>query len=112
MLLATPASIDYLDSDPGIAPVMGRSFDSRNIYGLGAAAAFADLAVRGDLRDLSEAVRHRGLKKIVMASLKRETGLVENVVRSLMPLAIDVYSYAIDEDGDAAGSEVRLCCVR
>jgi exopolysaccharide biosynthesis polyprenyl glycosylphosphotransferase len=108
VLLATPASIDYLDGDSGIAPVMGRSFDSRTIYGLGAAAAFADLAVRGDLRDLSEAVCHRGLKKIVLASLKRETGLVENVARSLMPLAIDVYSYAIDEDGASDQNELKL----
>jgi polysaccharide biosynthesis protein PslA len=108
VLLATPASIDNLESDPGIASVMGRSFDSRNIYGLGAAAAFADLAVRGDLRDLSEAVRHRGLKKIVLASLKRETGLVETVARNLMPLAIDVYSYAIDENGVSDENELKL----
>jgi exopolysaccharide biosynthesis polyprenyl glycosylphosphotransferase len=108
VLLATPASIDRLGDDPGIASVMARSFDSGNIYGLGAAAAFADLAVRGDLRDLSEAVRHRGLRKIVMASLKRETGLVENVARSLMPLAIDVYSYAIDENGTSDENELKL----
>jgi hypothetical protein len=108
VLLATPASIDYLGNDPGIASVMGRSFDSQNIYGLGAAAAFADLAIRGDLRDLSEAVRRRGLKKIILASLKRETGLVENVANSLMPLAIDVYSYAIDENGTSDENEVKL----
>jgi polysaccharide biosynthesis protein PslA len=108
VLLATPASIDYLNGDPRIASVMGRSFDSRNIYGLGAAAAFADLAVRGDLRDLSEAVCERGLKKIVLASLKRETSLVENVARNLMPLAIEVYSYAIDEEADATGNELKL----
>jgi exopolysaccharide biosynthesis polyprenyl glycosylphosphotransferase len=108
VLMATPASIDHLGGDAGIASVMGRSFDSRTICGLGAAAAFNDLAVRGDLRELSEAVCHRGLKKIVLASLKHETALVETVARNLRPLAIDVYSYAIDEDGGAAGSEVKL----
>jgi exopolysaccharide biosynthesis polyprenyl glycosylphosphotransferase len=112
VLLATPASIDYLGRDTGIASIMGGAFDGRNIYGLGAAAAFTDLAVRGDLGDLSEAVCHRGLKMVVLASLKRETGLVENVARSLMPLAVDVYSYGIDEDDETAGGELKLVLQR
>jgi exopolysaccharide biosynthesis polyprenyl glycosylphosphotransferase len=107
VLLATPASIRYLDRDAGIASVMGSSFDCENIYGLGAAAALADVAVRGDLTHLADSVCNRGLRKIVVASLKREIGLVENVARNLMPLAIDVYSYAIDEDG-ASGGQLRL----
>jgi exopolysaccharide biosynthesis polyprenyl glycosylphosphotransferase len=108
VLLATPASINYLSRDEGIASVMGRSFDSRNIYGLGAAAAFADVAVRGDLNHLVDAVCSHGLKKIVLASLKNETGLIETVARNLMPLAVDVYSYAIDEQGGVSGNDFKL----
>jgi exopolysaccharide biosynthesis polyprenyl glycosylphosphotransferase len=108
VLLATPASITYLSRDEGIASVMGRSFDSRNIYGLGAAAAFADVAVRGDFNHLADAVSRHGLKKIVLASLKSETGLIETAARNLMPLAIDVYSYAIDEQRDASENEFKL----
>jgi exopolysaccharide biosynthesis polyprenyl glycosylphosphotransferase len=108
VLLATPASIAHLNGDAGIASVMGRSFDSRNIYGLGAAAAFADVAVRGDLNHLADSVCKRGFKKIVLASLKRETSLIETVAQNLMPLAVDVYSYAIDEDGEASQNEVKL----
>lgn len=107
-LLATPASIRYLGNDAEMASVMGRSFDCRNVYGLGAAAAFTDVAVRGDLDHLAESVCKRRLKKIVVASLRRETGLVENVARNLAPLAIDVYSYAIDEDGASGGNTFKL----
>lgn len=108
VLLATPASIDYLSRDAGIASIIGGAFDSRNSYGLGAAAAFADLAVRGDLGDLAEAVCHRGIKKVVLASLKREAGFVEDAARSLIPLAVDVYSYGIEEDGGTAENELKL----
>jgi exopolysaccharide biosynthesis polyprenyl glycosylphosphotransferase len=103
VLLATPASIDHLSRDTGIASILGRAFD-----GLGAAAAFADVAVRGDLNQLAESVCDRGLKTIVLASLKRETGLIENVARNLMPLAVDIYSYAIDEAGESSGNELKL----
>jgi exopolysaccharide biosynthesis polyprenyl glycosylphosphotransferase len=105
VILATPGSVGHLRR--GTTP-LADAFDTSNVYGLGEASAFADTQVKGGLEDLLKLGRDHGLNKIVVASLKSEGEVVSRTTDQLVPLAADIYAYAIDEEDDAADQVLKL----
>jgi exopolysaccharide biosynthesis polyprenyl glycosylphosphotransferase len=105
VILATPGSVRRLRPD---AAPLADAFATGNVYGLGETAAFAETQVKGGLEDLIEFGRHHGLNKIVVASLKSEGEVVSRTTEQLVPLAADIYAYAIDEEDDQADQVLKL----
>jgi len=111
-ILATAATIEHLRPGTRTAGHLGDAFDAGNVYGLGAGEAFANIALKGSLDDLIALGRERGLTKIVVTTLKSEGDVVSSTAEQLVPLAADIYAYAVDDEDEAADRVLRLVARR
>jgi exopolysaccharide biosynthesis polyprenyl glycosylphosphotransferase len=107
-ILATTGSVSRMLRDASAAAPLAGTFGADNIYCLGAPDAVAEAGVKGSLEDLIAFGRRRGFSRIVVASLKSESAIVARAAEQLVPLAADIYTYAIDEEGGTADQMLRL----
>ena len=118
VILATASTIEHLRHGTRAAAHLGDAFDAGNVYALGASEAFADIAVKGGwavkggLDDLIALGRERGLHKIVVTTLKSESDVVTNAAEQLVPLAADIYAYAVDDEDVVPDQMLRLVARR
>jgi len=112
VILSTAATVEHLRHGTRTAAHLGDAFDAGNVYGLGASEAFANIALKGGLDDLIALGRERGLTKIVVTTLKSEGDVVTSTAEQLVPLAADIYAYAVDDEAEAPDQVLRLVARR
>jgi exopolysaccharide biosynthesis polyprenyl glycosylphosphotransferase len=111
-ILATAATVEHLRRGSRTAGHLSDAFNAGNVYGLGASDAFGDIAVKGSLDDLIVFGRERGFNKIVVATLKSEGDMVASTAEQLVPLAADIYAYAVDDEAETPDQILKLVARR